>query len=55
MTAEEKQKHRQEQIAMRAKIKKRVLEWYNSGYTAAEIASLENLAESTVRAILSNK
>lgn len=55
MTAEEKQKHRQEQIARRAKLKKRIVDLYDAGYKAAEIASLENLSESTVRAILSNK
>jgi DNA-directed RNA polymerase specialized sigma24 family protein len=52
MTAEEKQKHRQEQIARRAKLKKRIVDLYDAGYKAAEIAGLEGLPESTVRAIL---
>lgn len=55
MTAEEKQKHRQEQIAKRAKLKKCIIDLYDAGYKVAEIAGLEGLPESTVRAILSNK
>lgn len=58
MTAEEKQKNRQEQIARRAKLKKRIVDLYDAGYKATEIAALavlEGMPESTVRAILSNK
>ena len=52
MTAEEKQKNRQEQIEKRTKLKQRIVDLYDAGYKVAEIAGLEGLPESTVRAIL---
>ena len=52
MTAEEKKKHRQEQIERMERLKTRIDQLHHMGYKAAEIANLEGLNESTVWAIL---
>lgn len=55
MTAEEKKKHRQEQIERREALKENVTRLHKRGFSNSVIAGMIGMPESTVRAILSNK